>query len=109
MLTAVANDYGYEDIFRRQLRANSTEGDVFIAISTSGNSKNIVSALAACKDLGLVTIGLTGGDGGQMSELCQCSIVVPSSSTPRIQESHITIGHILCGLVEQELFLGDVN
>ncbi|MCB1802587.1 MAG: D-sedoheptulose 7-phosphate isomerase [Gammaproteobacteria bacterium] len=104
ILTAIGNDYGYETLFSRQLNANAREKDIFVAISTSGNSPNILHALHTANDLGLVTVGLTGGSGGKMAGLCEHCLVVPSSETPRIQESHIVIGHILCWAVEQALF-----
>ena len=106
MLTAIGNDYGYKHLFRRQLEANGEKGDVFIGISTSGNSENIICALKETKKLGMKSIGLTGCDGGGMFELCDICIKVPSSSTPRIQEGHITIGHIICEAVELALFSG---
>lgn len=104
ILTAVGNDYGYETIFRRQLEANGKPGDIFIAISTSGNSPNILEALRVCPALGIHRVGLTGATGGMMAALCDDCIRVPSLSTPRIQECHILIGHILCGMVEECLF-----
>ncbi|WP_148561033.1 D-sedoheptulose 7-phosphate isomerase [Magnetospira sp. QH-2] len=104
ILTAVSNDFGYEELFRRQLEANGKPGDLFIGISTSGNSPNILRALEACKGLGITSIGMTGQDGGKMAELCNHCIRVPSTHTPRIQESHILIGHILCDAVETALF-----
>ena len=104
MLTAIANDYGYERIFSRQLQANGVEGDVFIGISTSGNSENVIRALKECKEKGIITVGLTGKSGGLMMELCDYCICVPSNDTPRIQESHILIGHILCAVVEESIF-----
>jgi D-sedoheptulose 7-phosphate isomerase len=104
VLTAIGNDYGFEALFSRQLHANARPGDVFLAISTSGNSPNILHALGTAAELGLVVIGLTGDGGGKMAERCTHCIRVPSSDTPRIQESHITIGHILCWAVEQALF-----
>jgi D-sedoheptulose 7-phosphate isomerase len=104
ILTAVGNDYGYERIFSRQVEALGTEGDVFVGISTSGNSANILEALAACKEKGIRSIGLTGARGGGMADLCDICLRVPSEETARVQESHILIGHILCGLVEEELF-----
>lgn len=104
ILTAVANDYGYETLFSRQLQANAKAGDAFIAISTSGNSPNVMHALRTSKELGVVSIGLTGESGGKMAELCDHCIKVPSPSTPRIQESHILIGHIWCAAVEEALF-----
>jgi D-sedoheptulose 7-phosphate isomerase len=104
ILTAIGNDYGYEKLFSRQVQAMGNEGDVFIGLSTSGNSPNILSALEACKENGIFTIGLTGITGGKMADLCDVCIKVPSDDTPRIQESHILIGHILCWAIEQELF-----
>ncbi len=103
MLTAIGNDYGYEQLFRRQLQANGRAGDVFIGISTSGNSRNVLMALEECRKLEITPVGLAGA-GGRISELCALCIRAPSSSTPRIQEAHITIGHIICGIVESTLF-----
>lgn len=104
MLTAISNDYGYEALFRRQLEANGRQGDVFIGISTSGNSPNIVKALEKARELSIDTIGLTGATGGRMAGLCDTCILIPSTSTPRIQEAHITVGHIICGIIEETLF-----
>lgn len=104
IITAIGNDYGYERLFARQVEANGVKGDIFIGISTSGNSANVIEALKACKEKGITTIGLTGESGGKMSDICDIIIKVPSSSTPRIQESHILIGHIICASVEEELF-----
>ena len=104
ILTAISNDYGYEKLFARQLQANGRAGDVFIAISTSGNSENVINGLAVAKEMGITSIGLTGASGGAMATLCDLCIRVPSDSTPRIQESHILIGHILCAAVEEALF-----
>lgn len=109
MLTAIANDYGYDQIFCRQLEANGKKADVFIGISTSGNSPNVVAALRRARELDIITVGLTGQDGGVMQSLCDYCIQVPSMSTPRIQESHIMLGHIICGLVEEALFGGKDN
>ncbi len=103
MLTAISNDYGYEQLFRRQLEANGRAGDIFIGISTSGNSRNVLLALQRCPDLGIAAIGLAGSR-GHIGEHCDLCIRVPSTSTPRIQEAHIMIGHIVCGLVESALF-----
>lgn len=103
-LTAIGNDYGYDRLFRRQLEANGRKGDIFIAISTSGNSGNIVEALKVTPELGITSIGLTGSGGGKMADMCDHTIKVPSPSTPRIQECHILIGHILCAMVEEALF-----
>ncbi|MFQ6343010.1 SIS domain-containing protein [Campylobacter sp. VTCC 70190] len=104
VLTAIGNDYGYEELFARQVQAQGVKGDIFIGISTSGNSKNILKALEVCKEKGILSIGLTGASGGAMSGLCDFCIKVPSSCTPRIQEAHILIGHIICAIVEEELF-----
>ncbi|MBF7066881.1 D-sedoheptulose 7-phosphate isomerase [Campylobacter volucris] len=104
ILTAIGNDYGYENLFARQVQAQGNKGDVFIGISTSGNSKNILKALEICKEKEILSIGLSGDSGGAMNELCDICIKVPSSCTPRIQEAHILIGHILCAIVEEELF-----
>nr|WP_122894008.1 D-sedoheptulose 7-phosphate isomerase [Arcobacter peruensis] len=104
ILTAIGNDYGYEKLFSRQVQANGIEGDIFIGISTSGNSKNIVEALKECKKKGIITIGLTGITGGEMDELCDYCIKVPSNETPRVQEVHILIGHMICAIVEEEIF-----
>jgi D-sedoheptulose 7-phosphate isomerase len=108
ILTAVGNDYGFDRLFSRQIEAHGNMGDVFIGLSTSGNSSNILKALEACEEKGVKTIGLTGERGGKMAELCDICIKVPSSETPRIQEAHILIGHIICYLVEETLF-GHLN
>jgi len=104
ILTAIGNDYGFDDLFSRQLEANGRSGDLFIAISTSGKSPNVLRALSTAERLNLVSVGLTGARGGQMAGLCRYCITIPSSCTPRIQEGHITIGHILCDATEQTLF-----
>ncbi|EAJ7141984.1 D-sedoheptulose 7-phosphate isomerase [Campylobacter jejuni] len=104
VLTAIGNDYGYENLFARQVQAQGVKGDIFIGISTSGNSKNILKALDLCKQKGIISIGLSGASGGAMNELCDYCIKVPSTCTPRIQEAHILIGHIICAIVEEELF-----
>ncbi|ELF1517832.1 D-sedoheptulose 7-phosphate isomerase [Campylobacter jejuni] len=104
ILTAIGNDYGYENLFARQVQAQGVKGDVFIGISTSGNSKNILKALEFCKQKEIISIGLSGASGGAMNELCDYCIKVPSTCTPRIQEAHILIGHIICAIVEEELF-----
>jgi D-sedoheptulose 7-phosphate isomerase len=103
MLTAIGNDYGFEQLFLRQLEANGRKGDVFIGISTSGNSKNILLALENCRRLGITSVGLAGS-GGQIQSKCDYVIAVPSTHTARIQESHIMIGHVICGLVESAIF-----
>lgn len=104
ILTAIGNDYGYENLFARQVQAQGVKGDIFIGISTSGNSKNILKALELCKQKEIISIGLSGASGGAMNELCDYCIKVPSTCTPRIQEAHILIGHIICAIVEEELF-----
>lgn len=104
VLTAIGNDYGYERLFARQIQANGKKGDVFIAISTSGNSPNILLALEEAKTMEIITVGLTGETGGKMKALCDYCIRVPSKETPRIQESHIMIGHVICAIVEKEIF-----
>jgi len=103
-LTAIGNDYGYDKIFSRQLEGMGQSGDIFIGISTSGNSLNIIEAFLVAKEKGIKTIALTGRDGGEMAKMADIALVVPSNSTPRIQESHILIGHILCDIIEQEIF-----
>ena len=104
MLTAIGNDYGYERIFERQLEANGMQGDVFFGISTSGNSANVVKALVRAREMGIFAVGLSGATGGKMANACDVCINIPSASTPRIQEAHITVGHIICGIVENVLF-----
>ena len=104
IITAIGNDYGYEKLFSRQVQANGVKGDIFIGISTSGNSKNIIEALKECREKGIITVGLTGNSGGLMAKECDYCIKVPSNKTPRIQESHILIGHIICAIVEEEIF-----
>lgn len=104
ILTAIGNDYGFEKIFSRQIEALAEVGDIFWAISTSGNSTNIITSIKSAKDKGMKVIGFTGGTGGKMKELCDMCFVSPSLETPHIQETHITVGHILCGLVEAAIF-----
>ncbi|MFN5356475.1 MAG: SIS domain-containing protein [Bacteroidota bacterium] len=103
-MTAVANDYSYDVVYSRMVEAAGRKGDVLIGLSTSGNSGNVVKALEAARELGMVCIGLTGDGGGKMAGLCDIIIDVPSKDTPRIQECHILIGHILCQLIEESLF-----
>lgn len=105
-LTAVANDYSYDEVYSRSVEAKGRRGDVLIGLSTSGNSKNIIKAFRKAKSLGVKTIGLTGKSGGKIRKLSDYLINVPSSDTPRIQESHILIGHIICEIVERSLALG---
>ncbi len=104
ILTAIGNDYGYDKLFARQVQAHAQEGDVFIAYSTSGKSHNVIAALQEAKNRGVVCIGMTGNRGGPMKELCAHYLDVPSGDTPKIQEGHAVLGHILCGLVERALF-----
>lgn len=103
-LTAVANDYSYDMIYQRMVQAAGQKGDVLVGISTSGNSKNVVLAMKKAKELGMKTIGLTGDKGGEMKNISDILLNVPSSDTPRIQEAHIMIGHIICELIEKEMF-----
>ncbi len=103
-ITAVANDFGYDETYARMLEACGRQGDVLFGISTSGNSNNVVKALNKANEIGLKTIGLTGSHGGDMNSICDIMIKVPSDDTPRIQEAHILIGHIICQLVEEEMF-----
>src|SRR3989338_3411182 len=102
-VTAIGNDYAFEQVFSRQLAALSQPGDVAVGLSTSGNSANVLRALQDAKGLQLASIGLTGGTGGRMAGLCDICICVPSTVTAQIQEVHLALGHILCGLVEDEL------
>ena len=104
VMTAIGNDIGFKYRFARQIQAQGSKGDVFIGISTSGNSENIVEALKVCREKGITSIGLTGSRECLMDGLCDLCIKVPSDCTPRIQESHILIGHIVCAIVEENLF-----
>jgi D-sedoheptulose 7-phosphate isomerase len=104
ILTAIGNDYGYEKLFSRQIQAHAQKGDVFIAYSTSGKSPNVMAALQEAKSRGVICIGMTGNRGGPMQALCDHYLDVPSADTPKIQEGHAVLGHILCGLVERALF-----
>lgn len=106
ILTAIGNDYGYKDIFSRQILANGCAGDLFIAISTSGNSENILEAIEASRKKDMFIVGLTGASGGKMKGLCDHCLCVPSSSTPRIQECHLVLEHTICAYVEQQIFGG---
>lgn len=103
-VTAVGNDYSYDVIYSRMIEAMGKEGDVLVGISTSGNSPNVVKALEAANKLGMVTVGMTGETGGKMKEVSKFLINIPSKDTPRIQECHILLGHILCQLVEENVF-----
>ena len=102
-LTAIANDYSYDLVFARQLRGLGKPGDLLYAISTSGNSRNIIEAVLAAKELGILTLGLTGENGGELKKLCESCICVPATATNRIQELHIVVGHLLCGIVEDSV------
>jgi D-sedoheptulose 7-phosphate isomerase len=104
ILTAVGNDYGFDAVFRRQVEALAQQGDVVIGISTSGSSPNVLSALCLAREMGCRTVGLLGKDGGSIRDLVDIDLTVPGHDTPRIQEGHITVIHILCELVEQALF-----
>lgn len=104
ILTAIGNDYGYERLFERQVQALGQKGDVFLGISTSGNSPNVVAALRQARSMGLFTAGMTGQSGGAMKELCDICLCMPSTETPKVQEGHIAIEHIICGLVEATIF-----
>jgi len=99
-LTAIGNDYGYSRIFERQVEALANPGDLLIGISTSGNSENVIKALELGKEIGCASIGLSGRDGGAMNRVCDLNLVIPSNDTPRIQEMHILIGHIICQAIE---------
>ena len=101
ILTAIGNDYGFEKVFERQIEALGEKGDVVIGISTSGNSENVYRAMKLAKEIGLITIGLLGNDGGKIKNLSDIPLIVPSKNTPRVQETHITIGHIICEGVER--------
>ena len=102
-MSAIGNDYGYDQVFKREILALGNSNDIFIPISTSGNSGNIINAINSASEKGINTIAFTGGTGGKMSSLCEC-IIVPSSSTEKIQEVHIMLGHILCYLIENKMF-----
>lgn len=104
ILTAIGNDYGYEKLFARQIQALGNQGDIFIGYSTSGKSPNIIRAFDEARHRGLICIGMTGNRRGPMRELCNHLLEVPSSDTPKIQEGHLVLGHILCGLIEKSLF-----
>lgn len=104
ILTSIGNDYGFERLFSRQLQAHGKKGDIFIGYSTSGKSPNILYAFENARSLGVICVGLTGNRGGSMRELCDYLLEAPSSETPKIQECHLIIGHILCGLIESAMF-----
>ncbi len=105
VLTAIGNDYGYEKVFARQIESLGQQGDVFFAFSTSGRSPNILRALEVARQRDVVTIGMTGQSGGEMLELSDFCIRIPSGKTPRIQEGHIVVGHLICNLIERAMFL----
>ena len=107
-ITCIANDYGYDELFARQVRAHGRPGDIAIAISTSGNSPNVLKGVEAARACGMITVAWTGGSGGKLAGLVDHLFVVPSTVTARIQESHITLGHVLCELVEESL-LGNAS
>ena len=104
ILTAIGNDYGYEKLFSRQVQAHGKPGDILIGYSTSGKSPNILKAFEEARSLGMINIGMTGNRGGPMHDLCDFVFAVPSADTPKIQEGHLVLGHILCGLVESAIF-----
>ncbi len=104
IMTAIGNDYGYESLFSRQIQAVGNEGDIFIAYSTSGESPNILKAIEEAKINKLISIGMTGQTNGSMNKLCDFLIEIPSKETPKIQEGHLVVGHIICGIIEQEIF-----
>ncbi|MFH1582615.1 MAG: SIS domain-containing protein [bacterium] len=108
-ITAVANDLSYEEVFSRLVMANGKPGDVLVAISTSGNSLNVIKAIEVANSKKMITVGLTGKTGGKMADICKYLIKVPSIDTPRIQESHVLIGHIICEIVEENIFGGKKN
>ena len=104
ILTSISNDMAFNDIFSRQIKALGKEGDVAVGISTSGNSSNVIKAFEAAKEIGMKTVALAGNDGGVLAKIADISLVVSSNSTPRVQETHILVGHLLCEMVEHQLF-----
>lgn len=106
ILTAIGNDYGYDKLFERQVQAQGKLGDIFIGYSTSGSSPNIIKALEKSREMGVFSIGFTGNRKGPMVSLCDLVLEVPSADTPKIQEGHLVLGHIICGLIENEIFGG---
>lgn len=108
-LTAIGNDYSFDIVFARQLKALGKKGDVVIGISTSGNSENVIQAFKVAREMGLITVGFTGKSGGKLRSVADHCLCIPSNDTPRIQEGHITIGHIICEIVERELFCSGVS
>ena len=103
-MTAVSNDYGFESTYSRMLEAIGKKGDVLIALSTSGNSENVVNAVKMANSLEMLSVGMSGATGGKIKELCQHNIIIPSSNTARIQEAHIIVGHIFCQIIEEKIF-----
>ena len=103
-MTAVSNDYGFESTYSRMLEAIGKKGDVLIALSTSGNSENVVNAVKMANSLDMLSVGMSGGKGGKIKDFCQHNIIIPSSNTARIQEAHIIVGHIFCQIIEDKLF-----
>ena len=103
-LTAIGNDYGYDYVFSRQLEGLGVAGDLFIGISTSGNSQNVLNAFESAKAKGITTVALVGRDGGKMGKMADYAIIIPSDKTPRIQESHLLVEHIICDIIEKEIF-----
>jgi len=104
VITALANDFGFESIFSKQVEALAKKNDLIVAISTSGNSPNVIAAVNQAKRLGIKTIAMTGGDGGKLAKLTDITLIIPSHNTARIQEAHITVGHAICQLVEEAIF-----
>ena len=109
IITSIGNDYSFDDIFAKQVKAIGEEGDILLAISTSGNSGNVIAAVKAARSMGIYTVGLTGGDGGRLASLVDMAMVVKSNATARIQEAHILAGHIICQLVDYVLFQQGIN
>ncbi len=109
IITSIGNDYSFDEIFSKQLKALGMEGDILLAISTSGNATNVISTVKAARAMGIYTVGLTGGNGGQLAGLVDMALLVKSSTTARIQEAHILVGHIICQLVDYYLFQKDVT
>lgn len=105
VMTCIGNDYGYEKVFSRQIKGLGNKGDIFVAISTSGNSDNLIDAVIAAREKGLITVGFLGKDGGKLKEICDYSLVVPSKITPRIQEVHTFTVHIMCENIEKQIFM----
>ena len=103
-MTAVSNDYGFESTYSRMLEAIGKKGDVLIALSTSGNSENVINAVKMANSLGMLSVGMSGAMGGKIKDLCQYNIIIPSSNTARVQEAHILVGHIFCQIIEEQLF-----